>query len=221
MRISDKLAEISDYGGFFAITVGGEADGWLPIARSYADGCADLINATAERYGTKDRRVAASLVQFSLASRLWSPAIACAVVHGIVPDFDGLEIAEDSAELRLPNPTGERIDSEERLAAMLYEVVVERNLEPLAAGLGVKLASGLLYGNIASAMVAATRALYAVERGLRDEATRLARSLLETRKLAGTGTVKHNLAFRRRSCCLYYRIADGEKCGDCGLASNR
>jgi FhuF 2Fe-2S C-terminal domain len=217
MRIIDQLTEIAGYGGFFAIALGGQAGEWQPIARSYADGCTDLIGVTAEQYGTRDRRVAASLVQFSLASRLWSPAIACAVVHGVVPDFNGLEIAQDSAELRLPNPTGVRIDGQERLAAVLYEVVVERNLEPLAAGLGVKLASGLLYGNIASAMVAATRALYAAERNVRDEATRLARSLLETGKLARTGTVKYNLAFRRRSCCLYYRIADGAKCGDCGL----
>jgi hypothetical protein len=104
------------------------------------------------------------------------------------------------------------------LSASLYEVVVTRNLEPLAKGLLVKVAPGLLYGNIASALVAATRALYALQPGLRDRATKLARGLLETRRLAGTGTVKYNLAFRRRSCCLYYRVADGSKCGDCGLA---
>ena len=26
------------------------------------------------------------------------------------------------------------------------------------------------------------------------------------------------LSFRRRSCCLYYRLPGGALCGDCGLA---
>ena len=214
-RISAQLSAVADYGGVFAITVGGDdADGWRPIA----DGCADLIDATARQYGTTtDRRIGASLVQFSFASRLWSPAIACALRHSIVPDFTGLQRARDSADLRLPDPTGMRIENEDRLSASLYEVVVQRNLKPLAEGLPVKVSSGLLYGNIASALVAATRALYALQPDLRDRATRLARALLGTQRLAGTGTVKYNLAFRRRSCCLYYRVADGAKCGDCGL----
>ncbi len=146
-------------------------------------------------------------------------AIACAVSHGIVPDFIGLHRADGSADLLLPAPTGGvRVDSEQQLVQALYEAAVQRNLEPFADGLGgVKLAPGLLYGNAASAMVAATHSLYGMRPDLRDHATRVARALLQTGKLADTGTVKGNLAFRRRSCCLYYRIADGSKCADCGL----
>jgi hypothetical protein len=217
MRIDEELAEVARCGGFFAIRIGEPNEGWRPIADCYADGFSNLIAVTAQENGTTDLRVAASLVQFAIASRLWSPAIACALIHGIVPDFAELHCADDSLELLAARPEGLRVDSEAQIAPALYEAVVERNLEPLAAGLRVKMAPGLLYGNAASAMVGATRALYALRPELRDRATELARVLLDHKRLAGTGTVKYNLAFRRHSCCLYYRIADGAKCGDCGL----
>jgi len=219
--IDTELTEVARYGGFFAIPFGEPPDGWRLTSDCYRDGFSDLVAATANRNRTNDLRVAASLVQFSIASRLWSPAIACAVIHDVVPDFAEVYRAVNSAELLLARPAGVRVETEVDSAAALYEAVVVRHLEPLAAGLRVKVASGLLYGNTASAMVAATRALYALEPGLRDKATRVARALLAHRKLAGTGTVKYNLAFRRRSCCLYYRVADGATCGDCGLADNQ
>lgn len=215
MRITAELTQIARYGGFFVIAHGGDDRGWRPIGRCYAEGYADLIEATADRYRTTDLRVSASLVQMSHASRLWSPVLACVVAHGTVPDLTGLQRADDSAALRLPVPQGSRLHRDR--APTLYRIVVEENLEPLADGLRVKVAPGLLYGNIASALVAAARVLYSIHPQLREDATRLVRSLLATGKLAGTGTVKHNLAFRRRSCCLYYRVGGGSKCSDCAL----
>nr|WP_090279726.1 (2Fe-2S)-binding protein [Mycolicibacterium komanii] len=215
MRIDGELDDIARYGGFFAISHGSAGAGWRPVQSCYADGYEDLIEKTAVRYRTADRRVAASLVQMSHASRLWSPVLACAVTHRVLPDLTGLRRAEDGAELRLPVPEGNPLPANP--AGSLYRIVVQDHLEPLAAGLRVKVAPGLLYGNIASALVAATRALYSGRPELRDEATRLARELLQTGKLAETGTIKHNLAFRRSSCCLYYRVADGSKCADCAL----
>ncbi|KUI41256.1 iron reductase [Mycobacterium sp. IS-1590] len=215
MRIDGHLAEIARFGGFFAIAHGPAEPGWRAVTDHYADGYQDLIEATAARYRTSDLRISASAVQLSHASRLWSPVLACALAHGVVPDLTGLQRAPDSPALRLPVPEGDRLNGDR--SAMLYRIVVEDHLERMADGLRVKVAPGLLYGNIASALVAATRALYSVRPPLRDSATVLARSLLATGKLAGTGTVKHNLAFRRRSCCLYYRVSDGSKCGDCAL----
>lgn len=215
VRISTELAQIAGYGGFFAIAHSGEERGWRPIEEYYAEGYADLIVATAHRYRTTDLRASASLVQMSHASRLWSPTLAFVLAHRVMPDLSGLQRAADSAALRLPAPEGWRLPADQ--VGTLYRVVVEHHLEAFADGLRVKIAPRLLYGNIASALVAATRALYSIRPELRNEATRLARSLLETGKLVGTGTVKHNLAFRRHSCCLYYRVSEGAKCGDCGL----
>jgi len=54
MNISAVLAEISSYGGFFALTVGGGRSGWHPVGQSYADGCMDLIDTTIKRYHTRE-----------------------------------------------------------------------------------------------------------------------------------------------------------------------
>lgn len=214
MDISAQLAEIACYGGFFALTVGGDAAGWHPVAQSYADGCADLIDATMRRYDTTDARIGASLVHLAHATRLWSPVLACAVGHGVVPDLDDLQRADDGAQLRLPEPAGKPVASP--APDMLYRIVVSEHMRPLAAGLRVNLAPALLAGNTASALVGAARALVAARPGLRPAIVETTRSLLDTGVLAGSGVVT-GLDFRRRSCCLFYRLPGGSLCGDCVL----
>ena len=82
MNISRELSDVSSYGGFFALTVGPDdsaAAGWHPVGQSYADGYADLIDATITRYCTTESRIGASLVHLGHAARLWSPVLACAL----------------------------------------------------------------------------------------------------------------------------------------------
>lgn len=214
MDISTELAETASYGGFFALTVGGDAAGWHPVAQSYATGCADLIDATVHRYGTTDLRIGASLVHLGHATRLWSPVLACAIGHGVLPDLDGLQRADDSAALRLPEPVGMPADSPDAL----YRAVVSDHMRPLAAGLPVKLAPALLAGNIASALVGAAGALLSARPDLRRPIVETTRSLLDTGLLAGSGVITGDgLNFRRRSCCLFYRLPGGSLCGDCVL----
>src|SRR5262249_55597320 len=100
---------------------------------------------------------------------------------------------------------------------LLYSVVVRQHMEPLEAGLRVKLAPGLLSGNIASALVGAAKALLSVRPDLRQSIVGVTHALLDTGRLAGSGVITGDLGFRRRSCCLYYRLPDGGKCGDCPL----
>ena len=214
MDISAELAEISSYQGFFALPVGGEAAGWHPVRQSYADGFTDLVDATARRYRTTDLRIAASLVHLGHATRLWSPLLACALGHGVVPDLDDLQRADDGAQLRLPAPVGRAVDRPS--AQLLYRIVVIQHLKPLAAGLRVKLAPALLAGNIASALVGASRALLSARPDLRVPIVGITNSLLGTGMLAGSGIVTgSDLDFRRRSCCLFYRVPGGSVCGDC------
>ncbi|MGB8388836.1 (2Fe-2S)-binding protein [Mycobacterium sp.] len=214
MNISTELAEISPYGGFFTLTVGGDPTGWHPVGRSYANGCADLIDATVRRYHTTDVRIGASLVHLGHASRLWSPVLACTLAHGVVPDLKDLQRADDGAQLRMPEPIGAAVNSAS--ADVLYRVVVRAQMEPLAAGLRVKLPPALLAGNIASALVGASRALLAARPDLRRPIAGITRSLLDTGMLAGSGSITSpHLGFRRRSCCLFYRIPGRSVCGDC------
>jgi hypothetical protein len=218
MNISAELSEISSYGGFFALTVGGDAAGWHPVGQSYAAGFMDLIDATIKRYRTTELRIGASLVHLGHAARLWSPVLACVLGHGVVPDLTNLQRADDGAQLRLPEPVGEPIDRDSPSADMLYRVVVQDHMEPLAAGLRAKLAPALLSGNIASALVGASRALLSVRPDLRQALLKVTNSLLGTGTLAGSGLItSDDLDFRRRSCCLCYRAPAGGKCGDCPL----
>lgn len=218
MDISAALAEISSYGGFFAPTVGTSPAGWHPVTRSYAAGFADLIGATATRYRTTELRIGASLVQLGHAARLWSPVLACVVGHGVIPDLGDLQRADDGARLRLPAPVGAPVDRDSAPAELLYRVVVQQHMEPFAAGLRVKIAPALLYGNIAAALVGTSQALLSARPDLRHPITQVTEALLTTGRLAGSGEiVSPELAFRRRSCCLFYRTPVGSKCGDCAL----
>ncbi|OBH89672.1 (2Fe-2S)-binding protein [Mycobacterium sp. E2733] len=211
MDISAELAEISCYNGFFALSVGGDAAGWHPVGRSYADGCADLVDATARRYHATDLRIAASLVHLGHATRLWSPVLACALAHGVVPDLHDLQRADDGAQLRLPAPVGIPADSPD----VLYRVVVQEHMEPLAAGLRVGLAPALLAGNVASALVGASRALLSARPDLGPRIAGMTHALLGTGALAGSGVTGPGLGFRRLSCCLFYRLSGRSVCGDC------
>jgi hypothetical protein len=214
MDISTELAEISSYKGFFTLTVGGDAAGWHPVKQSYADGYADLIDTTARRYHTSDLRIGASLVHLGHATRLWSPVLACALGHGVVPDLNDLQRADDGAQLRIPEPVGEAVGCPS--ADLLYHIVVQKHMEPLATGLRVKLAPALLAGNIASALVGASRALLTARPDLRGRIVAITNSLLDTGMLAGSGVITGpQLGFRRRSCCLFYRVPGRSVCGDC------
>lgn len=214
MNIGTQLGEIASLGGFFAITVGGDPAGWVPVQRCYDDGCSGLVAKTAAGYRTTDLRVGASLVQFSHASRLWSPLLACALQYGVLPELTELQRYGTSTELRLPAPVGVPVDGP--LPQQLYRRVITDHLEPLAAGLRVKMAPRLLYGNAAAALVAAGAELARARPELRDDVVEVTESLLTTGELAGTG-IMSGLTFRRRSCCLYYRVPGGSKCGDCAL----
>ncbi|CAM4270762.1 putative Fe-S protein [Mycobacterium basiliense] len=215
MNISAELAEIRSYGGFFALAVGGDEAGWHPVAQSYHAGFADLIDATVRRYRTTQVRIAASLVHLGHAARLWSPVLACVVGHGVIPDLSDLQRADNTAQLRLPKPVGQPVSLSPDL---LYRAVVRDHLERLAAGLPVNLAPGLLTGNIASALVGTSRMLVSARPDLRARIIEITDALLETGDLAGSGVITGpELTFRRRSCCLWYRLPAGGKCGDCPL----
>ena len=211
MDISAELAEISTYGGFFALTVGGNPTGWHPVTQSYADGFGDLVG----RYRTGERRIGASLVHLGHAARLWSPVLAGVLAHGVLPDLTDLQRADDSAHLRLPAAVGDPVEPSPEL---VYRVVVTDHMARFAAGLSVNLATGLLAGNLASALTGTARMLLAARPDLREQITQLTIALLGTGDLAGTGVLtSRDLGFRRHSCCLYYRLPGGGKCGDCGI----
>lgn len=168
-----------------------------------------------------ETRVAASVAHQGLAARLWSVTLACAALYGRIPDlapellhWDPDASAPDDlwlAEVRpLPGDAG-----------TVADVVLTAHLAPLTAAVHTRyrVATGLLWGNAASALAGAGRELdrWARRHGRTGTAARarsLTAGLLAHPLLAGTGTLT-GTAFRRHSCCLYYRVPGSGVCGDC------
>ncbi|MFH0520700.1 (2Fe-2S)-binding protein [Streptomyces sp. M41] len=228
--LDPDLAALRPLGGFFVLHTAGKALRPLPtLAQAYAQAPSDAYaNALAFRVRkvqdalrAPETRIAASVAQQGLAARLWSVTLGCAARYGRVPDLDPRLLHWDPDagapdDLRLTEVRPLPADP-----ATVARLVLHGHLEPLTAALHTRhrVATGLLWGNAASALVGAARQLdqWARANGHADAAARtraLTERLLAHPLLAGTGTLT-GMAFRRRSCCLYYRVPGGGVCGDC------
>ncbi|OLZ74186.1 ferric iron reductase [Streptomyces sp. IMTB 2501] len=234
MDLDPALAALRPLGGFFVLrtrtgpagSAGGPDPGGLPtLAETYErvtpDALTTRVAVVADRLRTREPRVAASIAQQGLAARLWSAALGCAALYGQLPDldprllrWDPLAAAPDDLFLTGLRPLpGD--------AATLAASVLHGHLRPLGETLSARFgcAPGLLWGNAGSALAGAARELdrWARAHGCTDAAARagaLTDELLAHPLLRTTGT-RTGTAFRRRSCCLYYRVPGGGVCGDC------
>ncbi|SME94721.1 Uncharacterized Fe-S protein [Streptomyces sp. Amel2xC10] len=237
MDLDPELSALRPLGGFFVLRPAGVPSRPLPTLAEiyenrtwdvYADSLTFRVRKVGRSLRTSEERVAASIAQQGLAARLWSITLGCAVLYGRIPDLDPRLLRWDPdgsapddlwpAEIR-PRPA----DAAVSLAEALAETVLDAHLEPLAATLRARhrLAPGLLRGNAASALAGAARQLqeWARAHGRPDAAAHaraLTAGLFTHPLLAPTGTLTEpGTAFRRRSCCLYYRVPGGGVCGDC------
>ncbi|MGI5322510.1 (2Fe-2S)-binding protein [Actinomadura nitritigenes] len=218
-EVAEALRAAGRLGPYFEITTdpAEEADPtWRPLPERGPERLAGLTDLYAERLGTRERRVAASILFQGLASRLWSPVVAAAA-RGVVPDLSGLHwrwAPGAPIALWLAEPRGHRAGGPAEAAGLVHDAVVTGQLEPLRATMlaFTRLADGLLWGNAASALAGGLNV------GPRDGArAALVRELLARPPLAGAGAFGPR-GFVRRNCCLYYRVPPGgEMCGDCGL----
>jgi iron complex transport system ATP-binding protein len=230
--LSAAVADVSTLGGYFALEAGPVTAGWRPLAELYGDADAAFgrIAEVAGRLGTDETRVAASIWFQGLAARLWSPPLATAVAHGLLVELERSrlcwrDVPSGPLPLRAARLSGRPLRDTGQGAAFLYRVVVTECLEPLAASVRrvVTIAPGLLWGNAASALAGAVQELVRQRPALTGRAVALARVLLATDSLRGTGELAGPAAgrpfFTRRSCCLYYRLPGGGMCADCALLS--
>ncbi|MFC8671996.1 (2Fe-2S)-binding protein [Streptomyces griseorubiginosus] len=226
--LDPELAALRPLGAFFVLrTIGDPAETSRPalptLAQVYENASSDVygnpltfrIRKVADALDAPEPRIAASIAHLGLAARLWSAALGCAAVYGRIPDLSPGRLHWDpdgSAPEDLwlaPREPGESLPGDARTLA---DVVLHGHLEPLAAALrtAYRPASGLLWGNAASALVGAVRQLGSHGAGARARA--LAAELLAHPLLEGT---LDRRTLRRRSCCLYYRLPGGGVCGDC------
>ncbi|WP_170201395.1 (2Fe-2S)-binding protein [Actinocorallia herbida] len=225
------LAEISGY--FHLYTADAPPGPWRPLGTLLDDGpaFAARIAMVAAHLGTDELRIAASVAHLGISARIWSPVVGALVAHRVLLDWsaDTLEWKDalgGPLPLRLPSPTGRPVEDPVKAAGALYAAV-----EPLLDRLNglvlgeVKLAPRLLWGNTASALGGAVRALASARPHLSADALALGDALLGSGRLRGTGTFTESAPgeafFTRTTCCLYYRIPGGGKCGDCALLESK
>ncbi|MEV7022714.1 (2Fe-2S)-binding protein [Kitasatospora sp. NPDC093558] len=235
------LRRLAAVGPYFALDTAASADddtpppGYRPLHELYelyGDGrvrpdgpLAARVHVVAQRLGTAELRVAASILHLGLAARFWSVGVGAAVLLGAVPSLEGawMRIPDQGPiDLWTPRwtPQGSATPSPATttLAEQLHDAVIVGQLEPLAEAVRsvAPLSARLLLGNSASALAGTLRVL---DGHAPDAARTLVAELLDRPPLAGTGTLRtgpHGTAFRRRSCCLYYRVGPGAGvCGDC------
>lgn len=231
MHARPVLDDVARLGGFFAVFTdpAESADPtWRPMRELYTD--PEPIRARIAHVGRtlqSDQRVAASIAFQGLAAMLLSAPMAAVAVHDVLPALtvDALHwrpVASGPWPLWCAEP---RSRDPDELATML----LDEHLAPLVAAFQVQvpISERLLWGSVASAVASAKR-MIGVERPERAErAAAVAARLLRTGPLDGTGDLlppsgpDHLWSFRRRSCCLYYRVAAGTYCGDCILPVRR
>lgn len=200
------LADAATHGPYFALDPAPDGR-FVPLdAASFAARVALTGAQLARRSGRPvERRVAASLTHLDLASRWLSPALVAAASWGVVLDLSTLVWRPDRpgpCPIGLRTPGGwHGTDLTPALAA------VEALGELVAADLNV----GIRRGNLASVIASAGR--------LAPVCAELAAGVLASMPAAGSAAPQ---GFRRRSCCLYYRVDErAGLCGDCVLGGRR
>jgi len=217
--VRDVLADVARLGAFFVVDTGpaeGADPSWRPMADLYSDPLPlrDRIAHVARVLGS-DGRVAASIAFQGLAARLLSAPFAAVVLHGVLPDLATVSWRPSATgpwPLWCGDPTG-------RDASELGAMLIDEHLAPLVGAVRAQVAVSerLLWGSVASSVASAKRLIAT------DDATAVAEQLLATGPLVGAGELlpaagpDRGWSFRRRSCCLYYRVPGGGLCGDCVL----
>jgi len=239
------VAELAELGPFFAIgthPVGaGPHPPWRPMADLLGDGRAlrnrvvsvraALAVASGQASEGVELRIAASVTQLGLAARLISPVLGRAVTSDAVLRLDLEEVwwqpllgGAFPLSISQPAPaasTGGAPSSPAELAALIGRTLLDGPIAALVSAVAhaVPISAHILWGNVASAVNGAATIIATQRPDLAPRAHAVSTALLMqpplSRSHTGVGTY-----FRRRSCCLIYRISPaGRKqlCADCLL----
>lgn len=244
---SALLAGLTRLGPHFALVthpVGSVPDDrWRPFEDllDTLDGRVAAVRAALATAGGRspdevELRVAVSMTQLALTGRLVCPALGTAVLTDGLLDLDparlrwqpgpGTAVALSVPAQLFPSLHAGRTDSlTEALADTVLAGPVRRLVEACSR-YGVS--AQVLWGNVASVVHGAPGLIGAGAPELLAPAQALAAGLLELAPLRGTSRGGPGPGFRRRSCCLVYRLVPVEAergstgapagiCGDCVL----
>jgi hypothetical protein len=235
---------LAAFGPFFAVTTphtGAPTSPWLLMSDlvvgggPLADRIAQVRAALATSAGTEEMefRFAASVTQLGLTARLVAPVLGLAVLTGFDPVIDlgdvwwqvqlggpfPLSLSASIMQADAAAPDGPAASPETCLHAFLDGPALELVSATLRA---VPVAPHVLWGNLASAIYSAGQLAASARPELAARAAAVVDGALAHPRLA-TAHDRPDGRFRRRSCCLIYRIAGNSAdtprrlCGDCAL----
>jgi len=223
------LSRAAEAGPYFAITLDPDELLWRPFAELLdpavlGENVAQVRRVLQERSGVPvddlDLRACASIHALGLVSRLIAPALGSAALVGHVPALaiDQLRwqrVAGGPVPVAVTQASGEDVSGVDEAAVALHEAVIEPSVAPLLAAFEetFSLSPQVLWGNVASAVGGAATMLAQVE--CRFDPRELAQAVTARGPLRAMGD--WTPAFRRRNCCLFYKIPGGGTCGDCVL----
>jgi hypothetical protein len=240
------LGDLAAFGPFFAVSShppeAAPAPPWRPAGELTApsgplrDRVASVRAALAARGGRAvgeiEPRVAASAVHLGLVARLVAPALGAAVLRCPVDMRPGglwwQDVAGGPAPLSVPEPAcgaspGQAGDLGQGPVPREWDrLLIDEMVVPVTTAISflVPVSGRVLWGNVASAVNAAAVQVARQRPDLAGDAWQAAGRLLRSRWLRAEQDAP-GLAFRRSSCCLFYRLAPGNPsavCGDCVLA---
>ncbi|WP_250034651.1 (2Fe-2S)-binding protein [Paractinoplanes maris] len=179
-----------------------------------------------------EERVVASTIFLQLASRLVSPLVAAASVHGALPVADPARLWWQPVEGGpMPIAYGglsavacagwDAAEVAEAFTRTEIRALVEPVLEVFRERF--RLSPQVLWGNVASALGGAAGMIAGNAPGFAERSAAVVAAVLAVPPLTGTAALIRPDPTRarwflvRHNCCLYYRIPGGGTCGDCVL----
>jgi hypothetical protein len=227
------LADLAALGPYFAVDVHRPGSPvrppWQPLGEltSSPGALARRIGEVRERLAAAagcpaaavEFRVAASIAQLGLCARLLSPALGAAAAGRALPVDAArarwIPVLGGPFRLSLAEEAIAAEPGTAAAAALLAGPVTQivRAVEAMAVSPRV------LWGNVASAVNGAATMIAAARPDLAGQAAEAAAALLGHPDLAGTYQGRPLQGFRRRNCCLIYRLSPERPayCGDCVL----
>jgi hypothetical protein len=237
--LARRLAELAELGPYFAVDSHppGSPVGppWQPLgelisapgalAARIGDVRARLAAAAGCQAADVEFRVAASVAQLGLCARLLSPVLGAAAAGWALPadTAQARWVPALGGPFRLSLPetaAGAGAGASGDGAAACLGLLAGPIAQIVRAVEAMAVSPQVLWGNVASAANGAATMIAAARPGLAAAAAGAAGAALRYPALAGTYRGSPGAGFRRRNCCLIYRLSSpgaARYCRDCVL----
>lgn len=228
-RATEALTAAGGLGAFFATAPRAEP-GWSTWAQltggalgARLDEVGDVLRG-APGSPVVEESVVASITHLGLVARLCAPLLGAALLTGTLPVAPPGSVhlrlsGTNPLPLAIESPAATAVDRPGELAGAFTRHWLAPAIDPL--GVAVRATNGVsplvLAGNVVSAVAGALRMAAQARPALAGRAAGVLDALLRTGPLAGTGELRDDGTFVRRSCCLFYRLPRAGTCGDCVL----